>query len=351
MSLIHNSLLLKAINNQPLERTPIWIMRQAGRYLPEYIKTKNKAGGFMNLIRNPELACKITLQPLARYNLDAAILFSDILVVADLLNMNLRFEENKGPVFDWTIQTHKDLKKAKNYQNIEKLDYVFSTIKLLKKELKKDIPLIGFIGSPWTVGTYVIEGNSTKKFHNVRSMLKNDPTLLHDILELLTSVSIKYFKEQIDAGIDVAMIFDTWGGILNDQQYEEFSLNYVKKIQAALSETNIPIIYYVRNTSSKIQFLKNLDVQVIGLDSTADIGLIKKFVGNKFALQGNLDVEILKKSDQVIAEEIEKILKNYNSTSGHIFNLGTGITPDIDPGKVKALIDILTDISPKYTVK
>lgn len=351
MSSTPKYLFLKAIRNEPIERTPIWIMRQAGRYLPEYIDLKNKAGGFINLVKNPELACEITLQPLKRFELDSAIVFSDILVVADMLDIKLSFVENKGPVFDKVIRSEKDLNKLESTHDIEKLDYVFNTIKLLKKELMGKKPLIGFIGSPWTVTTYIVEGNSSKTFTNVLKMLESEKKLLHKILDMLTDVSIDYLNTQIESGIDVAMIFDTWGSLLNDEQYEEFSLRYVNKIKNAISDKDIPLIYYVRETGSKIETLKNLDIDVLGIDSTTDIGAIKKQIGNKFAIQGNLDVNVLKKDESDIIKAIEDTLISYGSKSGHIFNLGTGITPDINPDKVKMLIDNLANISSKFNVK
>ena len=212
-------------------------------------------------------------------------------------------------------------------------------------------PLIGFIGSPWTVATYIVEGNSSKKFNNVLGMLKNNPQLLHKILNILTDVSIEYLNKQILSGIDVSMIFDTWGGLLNDKEYEEFSLYYIKKIKASLVSKGIPLIYYIRETAKKIHILKDMDIDVLGIDSSSNIGFIKNQVGNKYALQGNLDVNVLKLDEKNMRESVEKILRDYNSPSGHIFNLGAGITPDIDPDKVKMLIDILADISPKYNVK
>ena len=351
MPLTPDYLLLKAIRNEPIDRTPIWIMRQAGRYLPEYINLKNKAGGFINLVKNPELACEITLQPLKRFELDSAIVFSDILVVADMMGIELSFVENKGPVFDKVIRTEKDLDNIEQIHNIEKLDYVFNTIKLLKKELSGKKPLIGFIGSPWTVATYIIEGNSSKAFANVRKMLEGDEKLLHGILDMLTNISISYLNKQIEAGIDVAMIFDTWGSLLNDEQYEKFSLRYINKIKHSISNQDIPLIYYVRETDKKLEALKSLNIDVLGIDSTTEIGVIKKQIGDKFALQGNLDVNILKKDEKDIIIEIKKILTSYGSNSGHVFNLGTGITPDINPDKVKILIDNLADISSKINVK
>lgn len=351
MSLIKNNRILDVLNGVPVDRTPIWIMRQAGRYLPEYIRLKNKAGGFINLVKNPDLACEITLQPLKRFELDSAIVFSDILVVADMLDIKLSFVENKGPVFDKVIRTEKDLSKIKKTDDIEKLDYVFNTIKLLKKELADKKPLIGFIGSPWTVATYIIEGNSSKTFANVLKMLECEEMLLHKILDMLTDISIDYLNKQIESGIDVAMIFDTWGSLLNDEQYEKFSLRYINKIKNGISNQDIPLIYYVRETGNKIKAIKNLEIDVLGIDSTTDIGVIKKQIGNKFALQGNLDVNILKKDQSDIIKAIKHTLNSYGSKSGHIFNLGTGITPDINPDKVKMLIDNLANISSKFNVK
>ena len=352
MSQTHNHLFLKAIRNEPIERTPIWIMRQAGRYLPEYINLKNKAGGFINLVKTPELACEITLQPLKRFSLDSAIVFSDILVISEMLGIKLSFIENKGPVFDKTIRSERDL----NILNIEKydvanLEYVFDTIRLIKNELNDKKPLIGFIGSPWTVATYVVEGNSSKEFKNVMGMLKTNPELLHKILDILTDISIKYLNQQIASGIDVAMVFDTWGGLLDDEDYKEFSLYYLEKIKSALVNKNIPLIYYVRETGKKIHILKDIDIDVLGIDSSSNIGVIKKQVRNNYALQGNLDVNVLKLEESQMRVAVDDILSSYDSPSGHIFNLGTGITPDINPDKVKILIDILADISPKYNVK
>ena len=351
MSQTPNHLILKAIRQEPVTRTPVWIMRQAGRYLPEYIKLKNEAGGFMNLVKNPDLACEITMQPLRRYSLDSAIVFSDILIVAEVIGIDLDFIEKKGPVFDKTIRTDKDFEILNKSYDINNLDYVFHTIKKLKNELNGKKPLIGFIGSPWTVATYLIEGNSSKEFTNVQKLLKTNKPLLHNILNLLTDISIDYLNKQIESGIDISMIFDTWGSLLNNESYEELSLRYINKIKHSISKTGIPLIYYVRNTESKINQIKNLDIDVLGIDATAKIGDIKRAVGNRFALQGNLDIEVLRSDEKAMIKSVNDLLKDYNCPVGHIFNLGSGITPDIDPGKVKLLIDIIRDISPSYNVK
>ncbi len=348
---LDSHLLLRAIRKEPVERTPVWIMRQAGRYLPEYIKLKNQAGGFMNLIRDPELACEITLQPLKRFNLDSAIIFSDILVISELFDIELEFIEKVGPVLSKTLRTEDDLKKINNEFNFEKVDYVYQTAKLLKTELDNKVPLIGFIGSPWTVATYLIEGNSTKTFSKVLNILKNDKPFLKLLLDKITKASINHLEGQIKSGVDITMIFDTWGGLLEGELYEEFSLQYINAIHSSLKSYKKPSIYYIRNSCTKLKSIKKLDVDVIGIDSSITISDFNRGTGDKFCVQGNLDVGILKLSNNKIEEEVTKILSNTNITTGHIFNLGTGITPDIDPAKLKTLIDVLAKVSPRYTIK
>ena len=344
-------ILLDAINKKPIQRTPIWIMRQAGRYLPEYRATKEEAGGFIKLIRNPELACEVTLQPLRRFQLDASILFSDILIISDLLRMELQFIEKKGPVFDAPLSSQKDLDLIGKPDGVEKLSYVFETIDLIKKELNGKVPLIGFIGSPWTVATYLIEGNSTKKFKKVLKILKEDEPFLVRLLELITELSINYLQKQVSHGVDITMIFDTWGSLLNEDEFEKFSLKYIRKIKDALTLNNIPLIYYSRGLTNKLKYLENLNIDVLGVDSTVNIKFVKEKLGSKFSIQGNLDVDILRKDENILLQEVKRILNEFGPGSGHIFNLGTGITPDIEPEKVKLLIDILRDISPKYHIE
>ena len=339
-------LLIKSIYQEDINRTPIWIMRQAGRYLPEYIKTKNQAGGFMSLIRNPELACEVTLQPLKRYPLDSAILFSDILVVADIFNMQLRFEEKVGPVFDNPIRTESDYNKLPTEFDISNLSYVNQTIKNIKSELNDTLPLIGFIGSPWTVATYLIEGNSTKQFSYVKDMLDTNPALLEKILKMITTVSIDYINEQVDSGVDALMIFDTWGGLLSKDNYAKYSLNYIREIISNIKSNKIPIIYYSRSKSN-FEELKEIDINCIGISSENDLGQIYKFFDKKIAVQGNFDCEILKEDNSVIKSEVIKTLKSFPFDSGHVFNLGSGITPDINPNKVSYLIEQVQELSSK----
>ena len=339
-------LLIKSIYQEDINRTPIWIMRQAGRYLPEYIKTKNQAGGFMSLIRNPELACEVTMQPLKRYPLDSAILFSDILVVADIFNMQLRFEEKVGPVFDNPIRTESDYNKLPTEFDISNLSYVNQTIENIKSELNDTLPLIGFIGSPWTVATYLIEGNSTKQFSYVKDMLDTNPALLEKILKMITTVSIDYVNEQIDSGVDALMIFDTWGGLLSKDHYAKYSLNYIREIISNIKSNKIPIIYYSRSKSN-FEELKEIDINCIGISSENDLGQIYKFFDKKIAVQGNFDCEILKEDNSVIKSEVIKTLNSFPFDSGHVFNLGSGITPDINPNKVSYLIEQVQELSSK----
>lgn len=339
-------LLIKSIYQEDINRTPIWIMRQAGRYLPEYIKTKNQAGGFMSLIRNPELACEVTMQPLKRYPLDSAILFSDILVVADIFNMQLRFEEKVGPVFDNPIRTESDYNKLPTEFDISNLSYVNQTIENIKSELNDTLPLIGFIGSPWTVATYLIEGNSTKQFSYVKDMLDNNPALLEKILKMITTVSIDYVNEQVDSGVDALMIFDTWGGLLSKDNYAKYSLNYIREITSNIKSNKIPIIYYSRSKSN-FEELKDIDINCIGISSENDLGQIYKFFDKKIAVQGNFDCEILKEDNSVIKSEVIKTLNSFPFDSGHVFNLGSGITPDINPNKVSYLIEQVQELSSK----
>ena len=339
-------LLIKSIYQEDINRTPIWIMRQAGRYLPEYIKTKNQAGGFMSLIRNPELACEVTMQPLKRYPLDSAILFSDILVVADIFNMQLRFEEKVGPVFDNPIRTESDYNKLPTEFDISNLSYVNQTIENIKSELNDTLPLIGFIGSPWTVATYLIEGNSTKQFSYVKDMLDTNPALLEKILKMITTVSIDYINEQVDSGVDALMIFDTWGGLLSKDNYAKYSLNYIREIISNIKSNKIPIIYYSRSKSN-FEELKEIDINCIGISSENDLGQIYKFFDKKIAVQGNFDCEILKEDNSVIKSEVIKTLNSFPFDSGHVFNLGSGITPDINPNKVSYLIEQVQELSSK----
>ena len=339
-------LLIKTIDHEKVDRTPIWIMRQAGRYLPEYIRTKNKAGGFMGLIRNPELACEVTMQPLARYPLDSAILFSDILVVADMFEMNLRFEDKVGPIFDNPLRTESDLHALPNELDVSKLSYVNETIKNIKTELKDSLPLIGFIGSPWTVATYLVEGNSTKKFTHIKSMMTANQNLLEKILQMVTKGSIDYVNEQIKHGVDALMIFDTWGGLLSKDEYYNFSIKYIENIISSTNTNHVPIIYYSRSKSN-FDMLKNMGIDCVGISSENNLGDIYQSLDKKIAVQGNLNPDILREDNSLIKKEVIRTLESFPYESGHVFNLGSGITPDIDPDKVSYLVEQVHEISSK----
>ena len=339
-------LLIKTSNHEKVDRTPIWIMRQAGRYLPEYIRTKNKAGGFMGLIRNPELACEVTMQPLARYSLDSAILFSDILVVADMFEMNLRFEDKVGPIFDNPLRTESDLSALPNELDVSKLSYVNETIKNIKTELKDSLPLIGFIGSPWTVATYLVEGNSTKKFTHIKSMMTANQNLLEKILEMVTKGSIDYVNEQIKHGVDALMIFDTWGGLLSKDEYYNFSIKYIENIISSTNTSHVPIIYYSRSKSN-FDMLKNMGIDCVGISSENNLGDIYQSLDKKIAVQGNFNPDILREDKSLIKKEVVRTLESFPYESGHVFNLGSGITPDIDPDKVSYLVEQVHEISSK----
>ena len=339
-------LLIKTIYHEKVDRTPIWIMRQAGRYLPEYLRTKNKAGGFMGLIRNPELACEVTMQPLIRYPLDSAILFSDILVVADMFEMNLRFEDKIGPIFDNPLRRESDLNALPNELDVSKLSYVNETIKNIKNELGGSLPLIGFIGSPWTVATYLVEGNSTKKFTHIKGMLADNQSLLEKILAMITRGSIDYVNQQVKYGVDALMIFDTWGGLLSKDEYYDFSIKYIENIISSTNTADIPIIYYSRSMSN-FDMLKNLGIDCVGISSENNLGNIYQSFDKKIAVQGNFDANVLREDKSQIKREVIRILESFPYESGHVFNLGSGITPDIDPDKVSFLIDQVHEMSSK----
>lgn len=321
-------------------------MRQAGRYLPEYLRTKNKAGGFMGLIRNPELACEVTMQPLIRYPLDSAILFSDILVVADMFEMNLRFEDKIGPIFDNPLRRESDLNALPNELDVSKLSYVNETIKNIKNELGGSLPLIGFIGSPWTVATYLVEGNSTKKFTHIKGMLADNQSLLEKILAMITRGSIDYVNQQVKYGVDALMIFDTWGGLLSKDEYYDFSIKYIENIISSTNTADIPIIYYSRSMSN-FDMLKNLGIDCVGISSENNLGNIYQSFDKKIAVQGNFDANVLREDKSQIKREVIRILESFPYESGHVFNLGSGITPDIDPDKVSFLIDQVHEMSSK----
>lgn len=337
---MQNQRFLNALLKKPVDKTPIWIMRQAGRYLPEYRATRTQAGSFLQLCKTPELACEVTLQPLRRFALDAAILFSDILMVPMAMGLPLHFAEGEGPVFSETVRHEQDIAKLIIPEPEEKLPFVIETVRLLSHELKDKVPLIGFAGSPWTVATYMVEGGGSKNFHQVKKMLYSAPMLLQQLLNKITQATIQYLSAQVKAGAQAIMIFDTWGGILTPEAYQHFSLAYMEKIVKALKQQHhVPVILFSKQCHHSLEQQAVAGCDGLGLDWSINIAEAKKRVGDKVALQGNLDPAILCAEPKVIQQEAEKVLRDFNGNTGHIFNLGHGITPDINPEHVTALVE------------
>jgi uroporphyrinogen decarboxylase len=331
---------LNALNKKPVSRTPIWVMRQAGRYLPEYRATRKKAGDFMSLCKNPQLACEVTMQPLERYDLDAAILFSDILTIPDAMGLGLYFSEGEGPKFKNPIKNITDIKKLTSNIN-DDLTYVFDAVSTIKNALRMRAPLIGFSGSPWTLATYMIEGGSSKNFHQIKKMLFNEPESLHLLLDKLSESVINYLNQQILSGADSVMVFDTWGGVLSRDNYLEFSLKYMEKITKKLKELHphTPITLFSKNGGKYLEQIASSSCDGIGLDWTVELDEAQNLVGDKVCLQGNLDPAILAASPEVIEREVKKVLAKFKGNTGHIFNLGHGITPDIPPEHMQVLVE------------
>lgn len=350
MSDLKNSDYLKALRQSPTSRTPIWIMRQAGRYLPEYRKLRAEAGSFMNLCTNPELATQVTLQPLERFDLDAAIIFSDILTIPDAMGLGLSFKEGEGPIFKTKIQTPEDINTLLIPEPFEKLSYVLEAIKLTKQYLKPSIPLIGFSGSPWTLACYMIQGQSSKDFAAPKKMLYQNPALLHRLLQLLTQAVTDYLLAQIQSGVDSLMIFDTWGGLLTTHAYEHCSLFYMSKIiqNIKTQHPHMPITLFTKGGGLFLDNLFNSGADCVGLDWTIEIKKARELNSNRTALQGNLDPCVLYGTEDQIHQEVSRILSQAGTHPGHIFNLGHGISPDVDPGKVKFLVDLVHSMSGHY---
>ncbi|QJR16925.1 Uroporphyrinogen decarboxylase [Usitatibacter palustris] len=344
-----NDTFLRALLRQPTPYTPIWIMRQAGRYLPEYNATRKKAGSFLKLAQTPELACEVTLQPLARFPLDAAIIFSDILTVPDAMGLGLYFADGEGPKFERPARTEADIAKLAD-PDLEKLRYVFDAISLTRRELAGKVPLIGFSGSPFTLACYMIEGGGSDDFRLVKSMLYARPDLLHRMLEVNARAVTAYLNAQIDAGAQAVMIFDTWGGTLSHAAYEEFSLAYSRKILAGLTREPegrvIPRILFTKGGGQWLEAMADSGADALGVDWTTDIGRARERVGNRVALQGNMDPMALFGSPASIQAEAKRILGRFGKGPGHVFNLGHGISQHTPPEHVAALVEAVHAASP-----
>jgi uroporphyrinogen decarboxylase len=347
LSELKNDIFLRACKKQNVERTPIWIMRQAGRYLPEYRTVRSKAD-FLTMCKTPELAAEVTIQPIDIIGVDAAILFSDILVIPEAMGMHLEMVESKGPVFPKPIRFYDDAKHLKEIDPTKDLKYVIDAVKLTKKHLDNRVPLIGFSGSPWTLLTYMVEGKGSKNFTEVKKLIYNNPELAHSILDKLSVTISDYLSAKIEAGCNAVQIFDTWGGILSQKDFEEFSLQYVEKIISQIKRKEEPVIYFAKGVHFKIDKMANCGADVLGLDWTMDLGQVRKEVGNKVALQGNMDPTILYANKNHIKEEVKNVLASFGKGNGHIFNLGHGILPDIDPVNVKAFVQYVKEESKVY---
>lgn len=347
---LNQSLFIRALRREPVERTPVWIMRQAGRYLPEYRQTRAKAGDFLSLCKNPELACEVALQPLRRFALDAAILFSDILTIPDAMGLGLYFAEGEGPRFKHPLRDAQSVSRLVVPDMSDDLAYVMDAVRMIRREMPKDLPLIGFSGSPWTLACYMVEGQSTREFKHIMNLLYNDPKMAHDLLNTLADSVAIYLQEQIKAGVNAVMVFDTWGGILSPHQYEHFSLHYMSRIvqQLKAQYPDIPVILFTKGGGQCLEQMADTGCDALGLDWTCDLHKARQRVGHQVALQGNLNPAALLASKEVIHHQVAEVLASYGFGSGHIFNLGHGITPDVSPEHLAALIDAVHELSPQY---
>jgi uroporphyrinogen decarboxylase len=337
MSQLKNDRFLRAIRQQPVDMTPVWVMRQAGRYLPEYRAVRKKAGSFMALCTTPELACEVTLQPLERFSLDAAIIFSDILTIPDAMSLGLYFVEGEGPAFERPVRTKRDIAQLA-VPDLAKLNYVYEALRMVRHELAGKVPLIGFCGSPWTLAAYMVEGRAKNGFPLIQKMMQEDSALLHQLLNVLAESVCAHLLAQIEAGAQAVMLFDTWGGMLDTEKYYEFSLNYLKQIIAGLRQNklgaDVPVILFTKGGGRWLEQTSLSDA--------------RKRTQGKVSLQGNLNPSILLKSPEEIRAAVANVLESYGSGSGHVFNLGHGITPDVPPENVAILVDAVHELSKPY---
>ena len=340
---LKNYRFLRALRRESTDTTPIWVMRQAGRYLPEYRATRERAGSFMGLAQNPEYACEVTLQPLERFELDAAILFSDILTIPDAMGLGLSFAQGEGPQFARPVRSAADIAKLAVPDMDGELRYVMDAVRLIRQQLHGRVPLIGFSGSPWTLACYMVEGHGSKDFSTLKTMCWEQPKLAHQLLDTLAQAVSAYLIAQAAAGAQVLMIFDTWGGLLGPAPFREFSLRTMAQIVAALkadpASRELPVILFSKGAGAHLAALADTGCTALGVDWTIDLADARTTVAGRVALQGNLDPAILRASPEVIRREARKVMDSYGSHPGHVFNLGHGITPEVDPDHVKLLVD------------
>ena len=348
---LDNDLLLRALLREPTERTPVWLMRQAGRYLPEYLATRARAGSFITLMSTPELACEVTLQPIDRFGFDGAILFSDILTIPHAMGLGLHFVEGEGPKFERQIRTSADVARLGVPDPERDLGYVMDAVRLIRRELHGRVPLIGFAGSPWTLMCYMVEGGGSDSFAKAKAMLRDDPKSAHALLDLLARSTVAYLDAQSAAGAQVLMLFDSWGGVLTPYDYREYSLQYMERVVRALQRSrdgqHLPVIVFTKG-GRQLEALADIGADCVGLDWTTDIGRARKRVGDKVALQGNLDPALLYASSSAVRAEVAHILHRYGRHPGQVFNLGHGIGVGTPVENVAALVDAVRELSPAY---
>ncbi|MES9869839.1 MAG: uroporphyrinogen decarboxylase [Sedimenticola sp.] len=352
MSNLKNDRFLRALLREPVDMTPVWMMRQAGRYLPEYRATRAKAGSFMDLCKNPELACEVTIQPLDRFPLDAAILFSDILTIPDAMGLGLYFTEGEGPRFERPVRDAAAVEALGVPDPEGELKYVMDAVRTIRRELDGRVPLIGFSGSPWTLATYMVEGGGTKNFAQVKGMMFDRPDLMHKLLETTADAVIAYLNAQVEAGAQALMIFDTWGGVLSPSDYKSFSLDYMQRIVEGLTRESegrkVPVILFTKGGGQWLQMMADTGCDGLGVDWTTDLAEARARVEGRVALQGNIDPCILYASPERIRNEVGRVLASYGKGTGHVFNLGHGIHPNVNPEHAGALVDAVHELSVPY---
>ena len=352
MTTLTNDTFLRALLRQSTPYTPVWLMRQAGRYLPEYMATRKRAGSFLSLAKNPDFATEVTLQPLARFPLDAAILFSDILTIPDAMGLGLYFAEGEGPKFERPLRDEAAIKKLAAPDIATTLRYVTDAVSQIRGALKGSVPLIGFSGSPYTLACYMIEGGASDDFRTIKTMLLNRPDLLHHILDMNARAVIAYLNAQIEAGAQAVMIFDTWGGSLNAAAYKTFSLDYMRRIIAGLTREHdgrrVPSIVFTKGGGGWLEDIAAIGCDAVGLDWTVDIGSARRRVGERVAVQGNLDPMTLFAQPKVIRAEVARVLSSFGKGPGHVFNLGHGISQFSPPDHVAELVNAVHELSPAY---
>ncbi len=356
MTDLKNDLYLRTLRGEKVERTPIWVMRQAGRYLPEYRATRKQAGDFLTLCKTPELACEVTLQPIDRFGLDAAILFSDILTIPDAMGLELVLEEGVGPVFNKPIRSAADIDSLGIPDPEQELGYVMNAIRVIRHALDDRVPLIGFTGSPWTLASYMVEGSGSKDFRRIKGLMFESPESAHKLLQIVTDSVIQYLKAQVASGAQSLMVFDTWGGMLSTENYKRFSLSYMSQIVSAIKSdplcSSVPIVLFTKGGGQWLELMADTGCDGLGLDWTVDIADAKARVGDKVILQGNMDPVVMNTGPEQVSEQAMEVLQGYGNhgpnDKGHIFNLGHGIQPFAHPENMQRLVQTVQANSSQF---